>query len=62
LQLYFFVKVMVMIMSFVVVVEWQSYVGLEPFTYDANTISRALVLVRQQILRPEAKSVKILRV
>lgn len=51
-----------MFMSFVVVVEWQPHVGLEPFIYDANTLSRALVVVRQQILRPEAKSVKLLRV
>lgn len=44
---------------FKVVVEWRDHVGLAPFEYEADTLSRALVLVRQQILRPEAKCVRL---
>lgn len=54
-------KVMVIVM-FQVIVEWRDGIGLEPFSYDANTLSRALVLARQQLLRPEAASVKVVRV
>lgn len=48
-------------MQFQIVVEWKDWVGLEPFTYKADTLSRALVIVRAQMLRQEAASVKLLR-
>lgn len=45
---------------FKVVVEWREFVGLEPFVYSCDSLSRSLELFRAQIKRREAKKVSLI--
>lgn len=45
---------------FKVVVEWRDSVGLEPFLYECDSLSRALELFLAQIKRREASKVSLI--
>lgn len=45
---------------FKIVVEWKDSVGLDPFVYETDYLSRMYEIFRNQLSRPEAKSVKVI--